>query len=226
MLRAVKAQRNAEIDLVFLLTRLPPELLHVLHTWADLQNLGDTFTRLERHGLTPLIPLEQKGHDAEATPLILLRTYAQDIELVKLDDLQSSHPLPTRVTPRIPLISPREIARFNMVCRIPELHLVLIASQSGSVIVLGLTKVFSSTYDLDPFLTCRVEKQLPLPQHWKYMPRCPLLGIAASPLQGSREGGFGVRMWRRWRVLLHYYDHTVLSYEIFRSERGVLSFEG
>ena len=45
---------------------------------------------------------------------------------------------------------------------------------------------------------------------------CPLLGIAASPVQGKSTAVRGVR----WRLMLTYYDHSVLSYELWREEES------
>jgi hypothetical protein len=44
-------------------------------------------------------------------------------------------------------------------------------------------------------------------------PNLPLYGLAVAPLQAS--SGRASRG-RRWRLILHYYDHTVLSYELSR----------
>jgi hypothetical protein len=46
----------------------------------------------------------------------------------------------------------------------------------------------------------------------------PLFGMTVGPLQ---EGKVGSRP-RRWRLILHYYDHTILSYEVYRDEEMAL----
>lgn len=45
-------------------------------------------------------------------------------------------------------------------------------------------------------------------------PNLPLFGLAVGPLQTKK----GIGRAGSWRLVLHYYDHTVLSYELSRDE--------
>jgi hypothetical protein len=53
------------------------------------------------------------------------------------------------------------------------------------------------------------------------VPHARLIGVAVGPMQGTfdntieREDGDGPQC-RRWRLMMYYTDHTVLSYEISR----------
>jgi hypothetical protein len=55
----------------------------------------------------------------------------------------------------------------------------------------------------------------------KIRPSHCLLGMAVGPMQNERAkmvargAGEGPR---RWRLMLHYFNHTILSYEISREE--------
>lgn len=64
----------------------------------------------------------------------------------------------------------------------------------------------------------RVECILPFAEQEKanHRPFMPLHGLAASPLQGCEVGGTPVR----WRLMMMYQDHSILSYEISRSTAG------
>ena len=55
-------------------------------------------------------------------------------------------------------------------------------------------------------------------------PRRPLMGMAVGPIQGQETAlqqdspRMGTRPRRRFRLLMMYFDHTILSYEISRPE--------
>jgi hypothetical protein len=50
-----------------------------------------------------------------------------------------------------------------------------------------------------------------------FRPTAPLLGIAVSPLQGQQ-----MKERKRWRLIMHYYDHSILSYELSREGDNLL----
>lgn len=100
--------------------------------------------------------------------------------------------------------------RINMHAYIPSLGVVVLASQKGRAMVLALTrldKTSMSTYAM------RINAILPFPDQEDRgeRPFCPLMGIAVGPVQGT-EG----QDQRRWRLMMTYYDQTILSYEIRR----------
>lgn len=130
--------------------------------------------------------------------------------------------------------------RLKMLIQIPELGLVAIATQVGRVALLTMTSMGDAGITKYGF---RIEWFLPLKSQEKCgrRPDYSLLGIAVGPLQGfeaaspssttSNNPGRrnlrgqapinGVKESRRFRLILYYYDHSILSYEIWRnSEDG------
>lgn len=107
--------------------------------------------------------------------------------------------------------------RLNMFAVIPELSLLVVASQKGRVGLFTLTRLEDDFADVGPVLMMRLDHILPLTIHEKeFRPNIPLMGMAVGPLQGKDKDG-GVQR-RVWRLMLHYMDHTVLSYELKRDE--------
>ncbi|KAF8245107.1 hypothetical protein K440DRAFT_634906 [Wilcoxina mikolae CBS 423.85] len=130
-----------------------------------------------------------------------------------------------------------QIDRLNMALPIPELSLIVIASQQGRAAIFRLTR------SGDHF-GMRLDTVLPREHGDSEMdletrPPVALLGIAVSPIQGKemgksragsdtmcgiqkrkerqRGGGWrGVETRRRWRLMMVYTDGTVLSYELGR----------
>lgn len=102
---------------------------------------------------------------------------------------------------------------------IVELGLVIVGSQVGRVALVSLTRPEDSFSQHGPVTMFRVDGILPTKKHEdeKMRPPVPLLGIAVSPLQGQQ-----MRERRRWRLILHYYDHSILSYELSREGDGLL----
>jgi hypothetical protein len=113
-----------------------------------------------------------------------------------------------------------QIDRLNMNVYIPSLGVVVLASQKGRALVLSLTKLGASAkYPADmreqsrrTKYAMRVERILPLvsQERQKQRPVAPLHGIAASPIQGAGM--------KRWRLIMMYQDHSVLSYELSRKQ--------
>jgi hypothetical protein len=117
----------------------------------------------------------------------------------------------------------RMFERLNMNASIPSLGVVIVASQKGRALILSLTKMTPST-KFPPSLkdfSCqnksvygmKVEAILPFAEQERQNQRSgyPLHGIAASPLQGSEGKRSG-----RWRLMMMYQDHSILSYELSR----------
>lgn len=116
--------------------------------------------------------------------------------------------------------------RLNMNAYMPALGVVILASQKGRALVLALTKVPSHVHypkemhDLG-FKTnyaLRAEAILPFAHQEKVneRPFFPLHGIAVGPMQGTETLPDELR---RWRLMMMYHDHSVMSYEISR-KRG------
>ncbi len=123
--------------------------------------------------------------------------------------------------------------RMQMVLQIPEIGVVAVANQVGRVALLTMTRLAK-----DPGITkfgFRLEWFLPFKSQEEQgkRPDAPLLGMAIGPVQGfetassssagRRSPGDSIK-WpvngangtRRFRLMLTYYDHTVLTYEIWR----------
>jgi hypothetical protein len=119
--------------------------------------------------------------------------------------------------------------RLNMHAYIPTLGVVVLASQKGRAIVLSLGRVPQSMQYPEGFnpslgqktnYTFRAECILPFESQEKagQRPFSPLHGIAVGPIQGTeniKDGGKA-----RWRLMMMYQDHAILSYEIRRSQEA------
>ena len=131
--------------------------------------------------------------------------------------------------------------RLNMVLHVPELSLVVVGCQAGRVALFTMTVNAaepSSSSSSSSSSSCgfRLEHILPYASQELagHRPNLPLLGIAVGPVQGRERAIDGpgketanptrkrkelwrhVETFRRHRLMLTYYDHTVLSYEIGR----------
>ena len=88
-------------------------------------------------------------------------------------------------------------------------------SQAGRAALITLTRpeIFSH---YGPVVNFRLDLILPgkKQEDAGLRPYLPLFGLAVAPLQAAKERAGP----RRWRLILHYYDHTVLSYELSRDE--------
>lgn len=130
----------------------------------------------------------------------------------------------------------KRLQRLNIVHFVPELGIVIIGDQMGRVTILTITRRPCNTKDnssksLDD-VGFRVEGFLPFTaqEDAGQRPKTDLLGVAVGPVQGHEreredllEEAIGVKSrrgirerGRPWRVMLYYWDHTVLSYEIRR----------
>lgn len=125
--------------------------------------------------------------------------------------------------------------RMKMLIQIPELGVVAIATQVGRVALLTMTSMGGASVTKYGF---RIEWFLPLKSQEERgrRPDYSLLGMAVGPLQGfeaaspcsrsfsspgkrhsSGKGPInGVTGSRRFRLILFYSDHSILTYEIWR----------
>ena len=125
----------------------------------------------------------------------------------------------------------RIFERLNMNAYIQSLGIVVLASQKGRALVLSLTKLTRTAHypkemqrqlqDRHKSKTnfcMRVECILPFEHQEKANQRScyPLHGIAVGPLQGSEDVKPESR---RWRLMMTYQDHSILSYEIGRKPK-------
>nr|POE76656.1 hypothetical protein CFP56_76367 [Quercus suber] len=113
--------------------------------------------------------------------------------------------------------------RFNMTASIPVLGVVILASQKGRVLVLSLTKLSdhrssdlpsgTSSGSGHTVYAMRCDCILPFASQEKLnqRPFAPLHGITVGPMQGTQNLP---EKRKRWRLILMYQDHSILSYEI------------
>jgi hypothetical protein len=103
---------------------------------------------------------------------------------------------------------------------VPELSLVVIASMSGRVALVTLTR--PRKYQLDVERGFKIEAILPAKKEedkgWR--PICALLGVAVGPLpfagKPEKVSSATPARPRRYRLMIQYYDLDILSYEISR----------
>lgn len=191
-------------------------------------------TNVEPLTLTPV---------AIKTPLLLLQP--QSVHLFQSLDLRHRSVTAPVVFLRDPLYQPTDEGlalrlqrndRMNLHCQIHELGVVLVGSPKGRVAVFTLWKLEDNPFfktseytirrDINAVCTLRLDHLLPL-KHQEVAgmrPMMQLVGLAASPVQGPSLGEKRKVACRRWRVMLMYRDHTVLSYELSRPPNT--AFEG
>lgn len=117
-----------------------------------------------------------------------------------------------------------DFERCNMHAQIPSLGVVVIASQKGRVAILSLTQLNLTSpesgakrknygYRLDHILPLESQEAA------GHRPRGSLHGIAVGPLQGTENEPDEMK---RWRLIVMYSDHSLLSYEIGKARSGGL----
>ncbi|KAI0523857.1 hypothetical protein F5B22DRAFT_420885 [Xylaria bambusicola] len=145
----------------------------------------------------------------------VMRTYETSIEFVGTD-----RDVGIMFANAIDQIKPREgsvqglhfpSARLAHTIHVPELSLVVAGSMCGRVALITLTRPLDSNYSFKRGF--KVEAILPLKtdeERW-LRPISPLLGIAVGPIPGLTLGA------RRYRIIIQYYDHRILAYEVGRN---------
>ncbi|KAL2064894.1 hypothetical protein VTL71DRAFT_4034 [Oculimacula yallundae] len=205
---------------------LIPEVRYKYSTWRGVQQAMTK--EIERDGFSDLLSPKQWmsiAQKSQAVPrlqegnMAIIRTSAKDIELIPPHPNMLSTICRNFLQQTLPNQHTQEFLdrfdRLNMFAVIPELSLLVVASQKGRVGLFTLTRLDDEFADVAPVLMMRLDCVLPLTTHEKeYRPNAPLLGMAVGPLQGKDQDG-GVQR-KIWRLMLHYMDHTVLSYELRR----------
>ena len=148
----------------------------------------------------------------------ILRTYEVDIELrsseeggvgVMFGNAIIQKKPPHAVLPRIGMSH----ERLSNLLHVPELSLVVAGSMCGRVALVTLTRPKAHQPGL-PKRGFKAEMILPTESQEDrgLRPICPLLGVAVSPVfqADGRERS------KRYRLMLHYYDLRILSYELSR----------
>ena len=168
----------------------------------------------------------------ESLPFSILYTTETEISLIPNPLVKAAVSMTGALHQHIPphLYWLKHFERINMVLQIPELGIIVAACQTGRVALLTLTWMKSTSY-----YAFRLDWILPFKsqEDQGVRPTVPLLGIAVGPIQGrelasesiggSSPHGMEKEPWRaiessrRYRLILYYYEHTVLSYEIGRT---------
>lgn len=127
---------------------------------------------------------------------------------------------PTRDT------STNHLSRVNMTLHVPELNLVVAACQTGRVALVSLIKYPWALPTASGDRSVRVDKILPTvseEDERKVRPKVSLFGMAMGPVQEVEDGTLRLRSRRspasfspKYRLILHYRDHTILSYLVSR----------
>ena len=179
---------------------------------------------------------------SESLPFSIFCTSETEISLLQDPMVQANvvmtEPLCQHLPPNLHWLA--NFNRLNMVVQIPELGIVAVASQVGRVALLTLTRMKGlnhCAFRLDWILPFKSQEDQGV------RPTVPLLGIAAGPIQGRqfdpesadagtphremKESWRAIESSRRYRLILTYYDHTVLSYEIGRTsnDKGKIGIE-
>ena len=99
--------------------------------------------------------------------------------------------------------------------QIPELGIFIVASPGGRAAIFGLTQYKGEDGDVYGF---RLDHTVPFNRQERELligghSGIRLVGIAVGPVQGMLDGS-EVMGHRRWRLMMMYDDHTVLSYEL------------
>lgn len=105
--------------------------------------------------------------------------------------------------------------RMSLHVVIPELGVLAVGSPSGRVAVYSLFRTDDSAIRPKGTYFMRLDWYLPFAsqEDGGQRPECKLLGLATGPMQGQL-GPARPEVGRRWRLMLYYADHTILSYEI------------
>ena len=210
----------------------PPQgIVSAFETAIHLQNSLPTGRRGASEAITGDLSLSTSSPPT-SLPFSVLQTSVNNVifrySALRPTSVMLRHPFAQEISHS--LHSLRLFDRLNMVAQVPELGLVLVASQVGRVALLTLTRMRcpkTFAFRLDCILPS-VEQEAR-----RERPMVPLLGMAAGPIQGrEKEAGSGGdggspdgRGWepwravegsRRYRLMLYYTDHTVLGYELSR----------
>ena len=187
--------------------------------------------------------IPSRGESAEqglAPDYVLLRSYEKDFEMVPLATKKVDGHEEIRVVCTDALKSdfPRVMgvqrlfwatSRLSMLAHIPELFLVILGSPTGRVILVTPTrmakpmKMESEKYQWDHGM--RIECVLPRRSddmvHRAGTSARPLYGLAVGPMLESEKNAKkpDASRPRRYRLMLHYQNHMILTYELTRDEQ-------
>ncbi|KAI1504441.1 hypothetical protein F5X99DRAFT_41067 [Biscogniauxia marginata] len=193
---------------------------------------SDTIDAQGQQYASPVLPRgqSQAGKKTPSGKLVLgdgssiMRTYELDIELRSFEEdgigimferaIDQDRPTNT-VLPAMRWSH----ERLSNLIHVPELSMVVAGSLCGRVALITLTRPlyvrapFKRGFKIEAILPTKKEEDSQL------RPICPLLGVAIAPMPcsgklGKADEPLGTR---GYRLMLHYYDLRILSYEVFRN---------
>ncbi|CAK7207987.1 hypothetical protein SEUCBS139899_010821 [Sporothrix eucalyptigena] len=167
---------------------------------------------------------------------LILRTYSSTVEIMSTDRNIQPFYIQNVVKPparRLALWDmERDFHRCSLIRMIPEINLIIVGNMFGRVILIRPLKNNRPCFRAGvPRWAYRVEWTLPLARDEQNgdRPPCCLLGIAASALPEPGSERYGMisekkhvnpEAPKRYRLILHYMDHTILQYYIDGSKPG------
>ncbi|KAI0460087.1 hypothetical protein F5B21DRAFT_130450 [Xylaria acuta] len=177
----------------------------------------------------PLLSLPEMEVTEKPPPIVtdgssVMRTYEMGIELIGGDPDNAGIMFTNAIyQKKPPQTAPPGISfpieRLANLLHVPELSLVVAGSLCGRVVLITLTRPTNPHYSFKRGF--RIEAILPkrTDEDRHLRPICPLLGVAIGPIPstGGRAPDDHLLGERRYRVMLHYYDHRILSYEVYRN---------
>lgn len=206
---------------------------------SEPETQADMFIEGSEHDLQEAQSLGQRSNDDEdrcqrnELPCGVFLTTEYNIQLIvngnssqSWSNVLCSNLLHQRLPPEMQPL--HRIDRLNMSHQIPELGILLVATQVGRIGIITPTyRPGHGDYGFKLDITLPLESQ----EDEDLRPEWPLLGFAASPVQGYGPRAYSpsdppeidtadARIIPKFRLLMYYYDHTVLSYEISRPIDG------
>lgn len=123
--------------------------------------------------------------------------------------------------------------RLSFSTQIPELGIFIVATPDGRAGIFSLTQSKQPDQP-SPIYGFQLEYVLPFSKDndkevWGSGSYARLVGVAVGPVQGMFDqsqstaettGGASVPRPRRWRLLMYFWDHTVVSYELSKMRVG------
>lgn len=125
-----------------------------------------------------------------------------------------------------PWFDNKHLDRLSLQAHIPELGVIITATPKGRAAVYTLCQSPDGENEA-PVYFHRLDWMLPLKSQEDAgeRPLAKLIGIATGPLQGTLDPLDGGKS-RRYRLMLHYSDHTILSYLLQKEEDRITWVDG
>ncbi|KAI1094936.1 hypothetical protein F5B19DRAFT_442606 [Rostrohypoxylon terebratum] len=216
----------------FAFNPLEPRRAQIEQSWFDFASPMSSASRKDR-ARDMMSRRERESHPDYQNPprskailgdgSSIMRTYEMDIELRSFDDVSRGimfEKVIDQMRPSQAVLPSMRMAheRLANLIHVPELSLVVAASLCGRVALVTLTRPmekglsFKRAFRVDAILPTAEEEDK------QKRPICPLLGVAVGPVpfSGSPELAERPINPRPYRIMLHFYDLSILSYNISR----------